>query len=73
MIEEDMELESELGIDSIKRVEILSDVQDKLGIEVKDVDALSQTQTVGEIIEFIDEFPRTEYGKIKRYELRDLR
>ena len=25
------------------------------------------------IIEFIDEFPRTEYGKIKRYELRDLR
>tara|TARA_Y100000739_G_scaffold210277_1_gene200744 strand:- start:1211 stop:1507 length:297 start_codon:yes stop_codon:yes gene_type:complete len=24
------------------------------------------------IIEFIHEFPRTEYGKIKRYELRDL-
>ncbi len=28
---------------------------------------------VPSIIEFIDEFPRTEYGKIKRYELKDLR
>ena len=35
MIEEDMELETELGIDSIKRVEILSDVQNKLGIEAQ--------------------------------------
>merc|ERR1719487_2744914 len=50
MIEEDMELETELGIDSIKRVEILSDVQNKLGIEAKDVDALSRTRTVGEVI-----------------------
>ena len=51
MIEEDMELESELGIDSIKRVEILSAVQDKLGVEAQDVDALSRTRTVGEVIE----------------------
>ena len=51
MIEEDMELESELGIDSIKRVEILSEVQDRLGVEAKDVDALSRTRTVGEVIE----------------------
>ncbi len=28
---------------------------------------------VPSIIEFIDEFPRTEYGKIKRYELKNLR
>ena len=45
MIEEDMELETELGIDSIKRVEILSDVQNKLGIEAQDVDALSRTRS----------------------------
>merc|ERR1712216_754202 len=30
MIEDDMELETELGIDSIKRVEILSEVQSRL-------------------------------------------
>ena len=50
MIELDMELESELGIDSIKRVEILSEVQDRLGVEAKNVDALSRTRTVGEVI-----------------------
>eukprot|EP00924_Labyrinthula_sp_SR-Ha-C_P015332 maker-scaffold_118-snap-gene-0.1-mRNA-1 protein AED:0.05 eAED:0.08 QI:0/0/0/1/0.25/0.2/5/0/2488 len=51
MIELDMELETELGIDSIKRVEILSEVQDQLNVEAKDVDALSRTRTVGEVIE----------------------
>jgi len=51
MIEEDMELETELGIDSIKRVEILSEVQAQLNVEAKDVDALSRTRTVGEVVE----------------------
>ena len=50
MIEDDMELETELGIDSIKRVEILSEVQSRLGVEAKDVAALSRTRTVGEVI-----------------------
>ena len=50
MIEDDMELETELGIDSIKRVEILSEVQSQLGVEAKDVAALSRTRTVGEVI-----------------------
>jgi len=50
MIEDDMELETELGIDSIKRVEILSEVQSKLKVEAKDVAALSRTRTVGEVI-----------------------
>merc|ERR1712028_214224 len=49
MIEDDMELETELGIDSIKRVEILSEVQSQLNVEAKDVDALSRTRTVGEV------------------------
>merc|ERR1719182_601917 len=51
MIEMDMALETELGVDSIKRVEILSDVQRELGVEAQDVAALSRTQTVGEVVD----------------------
>ena len=51
MIEMDMALETELGVDSIKRVEILSDVQKELSVEAQDVAALSRTQTVGEVVE----------------------
>merc|ERR1711871_1455754 len=47
----DMDLETELGVDSIKRVEILSDVQSQLGIEAQDVAALGRTRTVGEVVE----------------------
>ena len=51
MLEMDMDLETELGVDSIKRVEILSDVQSQLGIEAQDVAALGRTRTVGEVVE----------------------
>ena len=51
MIEMDMNLETELGVDSIKRVEILSDVQKELNVEAQNVAALSRTQTVGEVVE----------------------
>ena len=51
MIEMDMALETELGVDSIKRVEILSEVQKQIGIEAQDVAALSRTQTVGEVVD----------------------
>ena len=51
MIEADMELETELGIDSIKRVEILSEVQNRLGVEAQDVAALGRTRTVGEVVD----------------------
>merc|ERR1719326_2049701 len=51
MIEMDMALETELGVDSIKRVEILSDVQKELNVEAQDVAALSRTQTVGEVVD----------------------
>merc|ERR1719183_1105827 len=51
MIEMDMALETELGVDSIKRVEILSDVQKELDVEAQDVAALARTQTVGEVVE----------------------
>ena len=51
MIEMDMNLETELGVDSIKRVEILSEVQKQLNVEAQNVAALSRTQTVGEVVE----------------------
>jgi NAD(P)-dependent dehydrogenase (short-subunit alcohol dehydrogenase family)/acyl carrier protein len=50
MLDLSYELESDLGIDSIRRVEIMAEVQDKLGVEAKDVDALSRTRTVGDVI-----------------------
>ena len=50
LIEDDMHLEEELGIDSIKRVEILSAVQINLGIEVKDLDSLARTKTVRDVV-----------------------
>ena len=47
MIEMDMALETELGVDSIKRVEILSDVQKELDVE-----------TVVEVVEAMIRRPR---------------
>ena len=44
IIEMDMNLE--IGVDSIKRVEILSEVQKQLNVETQDVAALSRTQAV---------------------------
>ena len=54
MIETDMELETDLGIDSIKRVEILGAVQTALKITVNNVEQLSQTQTVQDVIDFMN-------------------
>lgn len=54
MIEGDMNMETELGIDSIKRVEILGAAQDQLGIKVDDVDALGLTETVQGVINFMN-------------------
>jgi acyl carrier protein len=53
MISEEMDLETDLGIDSIKRVEILGAVQDELGVKVTDLDALSRTKTVGDVVSFM--------------------
>merc|ERR1719408_1154490 len=53
MISEEMDLETDLGIDSIKRVEILGAVQDELNVKVTDLDALSRTKTVGDVVAFM--------------------
>jgi|TARA_B100000315_G_scaffold259702_2_gene316773 acyl transferase domain-containing protein/NAD(P)-dependent dehydrogenase (short-subunit alcohol dehydrogenase family) len=53
MLELEMELEAGLGIDSIKRVEILSSLQDQLP-HLADVDTaeLATLNTLGEVLEF---------------------
>jgi acyl transferase domain-containing protein len=55
MLNMDMELESDLGIDSIKRVEILSAMQD-LVPDLPDVDlaAMARLATLGEIVDYLN-------------------
>lgn len=54
MLELDMDLEADLGIDSIKRVEILGSLEEKYPeLPPADADVLSQTRTLQEIIEYM--------------------
>ncbi len=55
MIDAEMELESDLGIDSIKRVEILSDLNKKMGniFNADDVTSLSGKGSISEIVEYL--------------------
>lgn len=62
MIEEDMDLEADLGIDSIKRVEIFSALNEALGGEFDQeiVEGLSTCYTINEITHFIEQQTVTE-------------
>lgn len=51
LIEMDLDLETELGIDSIKRHEMMSEVQSNLGVEVQDIERLQRTRTVGDVVD----------------------
>ena len=51
MLEMDMDLEADLGIDSIKRVEILGTLQEKLPDLQVQADELAECRTLGEILE----------------------
>ncbi|MDX1386907.1 MAG: phosphopantetheine-binding protein, partial [bacterium] len=55
VLAEDMNLEADLGIDSIKRVEIFMEINQRVPNlpEVK-VDQLAELQTIGQIVEFIN-------------------
>ncbi|HSH12994.1 MAG TPA: phosphopantetheine-binding protein, partial [Desulfurivibrionaceae bacterium] len=54
MLELDMALDTDLGIDSIKRVEILSALQDRLpGAPAIKPEHLGTLQTVGQIVDFL--------------------
>ncbi len=56
MLEPAMDLEADLGIDSIKRVEILSAVQDKVpGLPELDNDRLSALRTLAEVVSYLAE------------------
>lgn len=56
MIESDMEMESDLGIDSIKRVEILSDINKELGeiFTAEDVENLSELMIISEVEAYLE-------------------
>jgi len=54
MLDLDLDMEADLGIDSIKRVEILGALVEKLDLEAEqDVDQLSGLKTLKEIIDFL--------------------
>ncbi|MEM6296771.1 MAG: beta-ketoacyl synthase N-terminal-like domain-containing protein, partial [Myxococcota bacterium] len=54
MLTNEMHLEADLGIDSIKRVEILSAVQEAApGMPDVDANAMAKLQTLGEIVEYM--------------------
>ena len=51
----DMNLEADLGIDSIKRVEILSAIKDEVpSLPEVDMAEVAEIQTLGEVVEFIE-------------------
>ncbi len=52
-IEPEMELSGELGIDSPKALQLLVELEDKLGIEVSD-DAAARMNTVQDVLNFLD-------------------
>ena len=56
MIDVEMELETDLGIDSIKRVEILSDINKELGeiFTAEDVASLSTKGSISGIVEYLE-------------------
>ena len=58
MLTDDMELEAGLGIDSIKRVEIFSALQDKVaGLPEVEPTDMAKLATLGQIVQFIDHSP----------------
>ena len=60
MLELSMDMEADLGIDSIKRVEILGAVQDEItDLPELDAEQLSQMRTLAEIVNYMNEVAAT--------------
>lgn len=56
MLELGMDMEADLGIDSIKRVEILGALEDRYPqLPQPDTDALAELRTLGEVVEYMDD------------------
>jgi acyl carrier protein len=61
MLEADMDMEADLGIDSIKRVEILGAMEEKFpGLPAVEADALAELRTLGQIVELMSTKQTTE-------------
>ena len=61
ILEMEMELESDLGIDSIKRVEILSAVQERAPwLPEVDASVVPKLQTLGQVLAMLEEFAATQ-------------
>ena len=55
MLELDMDLEADLGIDSIKRVEILGSLEEEFpSLPAADTEILAQTRTLQEIVDYLN-------------------
>ncbi|NLD47429.1 MAG: SDR family NAD(P)-dependent oxidoreductase, partial [Clostridiaceae bacterium] len=55
MLEKDMEIEADLGIDTVKQATILSLVSDRFSLPFGAVTNMSQHKTIGEIVAFVIE------------------
>ena len=54
MLDRDMDIEADLGIDSIKRVEILSTLEEKMpGLPPVSPEIMGTLKTLGQIIEYL--------------------
>jgi acyl transferase domain-containing protein/NADP-dependent 3-hydroxy acid dehydrogenase YdfG len=68
MLNLDMELETDLGIDSIKRVDILSAVRERAGeLPGGTLNSLSSLRTLREIAERVGAEPEPESAPVRRY------
>ncbi|MFP4015581.1 MAG: beta-ketoacyl synthase N-terminal-like domain-containing protein, partial [Halanaerobiales bacterium] len=61
MLEKDMEMEADLGIDTVKQATIFSMVGEEFKIDVDKIEQLSQHKTIGKLIEFVRD-NRTDMG-----------
>ncbi|MEK6195953.1 MAG: SDR family NAD(P)-dependent oxidoreductase, partial [Deltaproteobacteria bacterium] len=61
MLNMDMDIEADLGIDSIKRVEILSSLEEKLpGLPSVEPDTMATLKTLGQIVGYLGQTKETE-------------
>ncbi len=60
ILENDMEIEADLGIDTVKQATILSLICEKFGISVQENINISQLTTIGKLIDFVKKACNTE-------------
>jgi len=67
MLDPDMDIEADLGIDSIKRVEILSTLEEKMpGLPPVSPEIMGTLKTLGQIIEYLSGTPQSDASQAQR-------